>query len=91
MGFIKSPIYEIKLIFDEFSASELLIGMTWRSEIFTVNRKPRVVSPLKISIIYIVPLDHGTSLKNEFLIKIGVLKIDFFLKYGLPGELALRA
>ena len=49
--FIKSPIYEKKLIFDKFRASQLLIGMTKSSEIFAVNRKSRVVSFLKISII----------------------------------------
>jgi len=67
-----------------------LIGITYRSEISTVDSTLRDVSLQEISAIHTVPFAQGSPVKNGILINVGTFRIGFLPRYGLSGALVIR-
>ena len=83
-------IYEKRNIFGNLRNSNLLFGIRYGFEIFTMERALKDVPLLKISAVCIIAFDHNSPLKNGFLATMGVFRNSYLPRNGSPWGLICR-
>ena len=83
-------IYEKRNIFGNLRNSNLLFGIRYGFEIFTMERALKDVPLLKISAVYIIAFDQNSPLKNGFLTTMAVFRNSYLPRNGSPWELICR-
>ena len=88
--FMNCSIYEKRNIFGNLRNSNLLFGIRYGFEIFTMERALKDVPLLKISAVCIIAFDQSSPLKNGFLTTMGVFRKSYLPRNGSPWELICR-
>ena len=83
-------IYEKRNIFGNLRNSNLLFGVRYGLDIFTMERALKDVPLLKISAVYIIAFDQNSPLKNGFLTTMAVFRNSYLPRNGSPCGVICR-
>jgi hypothetical protein len=68
-----------------------VIRECYEADIFTEARTNKGVSSLKLSALYTLPFNQEAPLKNGFLVKIRIFRIDFLQTYATAQDLNFQS